>query len=194
MEKLSQWHHSRTVWCISRSGKSARSFWRFGFRTGINCLALILLGGCADHNELAAGLPVDGPPTPLVTEPENEPAPPLPAKAHSRIKKNPAAHEAQKIKPDETLAALEPSTLLGKEPSAIASILGSPASIARSDVSLIWTYNYQGCAFQLYFYPDIKTSVFHALQYAGPSSTGGNVARSTPCVQHLMMARSNGTN
>jgi hypothetical protein len=92
------------------------------------------------------------------------------------------------------VTTIAPSTLLGKEPSAIADLLGSPASVTRSDVSLVWTYNYAGCAFQLYFYPDIKTSVFHALQYSGPSGGGDNAKQSSVCARHLLMARNNGTN
>jgi hypothetical protein len=191
MRNFGHGHPPRTLRPISQPVPLLRRSPEHRFRAGINCLVLILLSGCADHDELTASLQADGPPTPLIRA--VDPPPPLPVKVHPKIKKPPVVHEAKRTQPDEVLTTIAPSTLLGKEPSAVADLLGAPASITRSDVSVVWTYNYADCAFQLYFYPDIKTSVFHALQYSGPSG-GDNVKQSSVCARHLLMARNNGTN
>jgi hypothetical protein len=85
--------------------------------------------------------------------------------------------------------AVEPSTLIGKEPSAVEKLLGSPAGIAQRDVSLIWTYGATDCVFQVYFYPDIKTSMFHALQFTAETPDGRKVEVTHGCIQHLLLVR-----
>lgn len=94
-----------------------------------------------------------------------------------------------RTKQAEILAAIEPSALLGKEPSAVQKLLGSPADISKRDVSLVWTYGSSDCALQVYFYPDIKTSMFHALQYAATRQDGGKIDLSQGCIQRLLIAR-----
>jgi hypothetical protein len=79
--------------------------------------------------------------------------------------------------------------LIGKEPSAVEKLLGSPAGIAQRDVSLIWTYGATDCVFQVYFYPDIKTSMFHALQFTAATTDGHRVEVSHDCIQHLLLVR-----
>jgi hypothetical protein len=96
--------------------------------------------------------------------------------------------------PPEKLAAIEPSDLIGKGPGGVAKLLGIPTSASQRDVSLIWTYASADCVFQVYFYPDIKTSLWHALQYASVDKNGGSLNPSQLCIQHILIARNNGTN
>jgi len=165
---------------------------RYGFRVGIHCVALFFLGGCLDLDETPPAQQVAAPPPIIAKAPD--PPPPHPVKSHFRPRRAPTLRDVRKTQADDIAVAIQPSKLIGKEPSAVEDLLGSPASIEHRDVSVVWTYNYLGCAFQLYFYPDIKTSVLHALQFAGPTHGGTNTGQSPMCVRHLLMARSNGTN
>jgi hypothetical protein len=192
MRNFGHGHSPCTLQPISQPVPPLRRPSEHRFHAGINCLVLILLSGCADHDQLTTSLQADGPPTSLIKT--DDLPPPSSVKAYPKIKRPPVIHEAKKMQPDEAVTTIAPSTLLGKEPSAIANLLGAPASVTRSDVSVVWTYNYADCAFQIYFYPDIKTSVFHALQYSGPSGGGDTAKQSSVCARHLLMARNNGTN
>lgn len=197
MKPIARGFSTSILWC-SRQPRTMISTGLTGwFRIGIHCLPLIFLSACVDRQDLPA------PPQDIDQKVEVMPAPPIPGaddqvprpiKAHPKFKKPVVPREARKISPDDGAIGIEPSTLIGKEPSAVADLLGSPASISRSDVSVVWTYNYSGCAFQLYFYPDLKTSVFHAWQYVGPSNSGESTESSPICGRHLLMAKSNGTN
>jgi hypothetical protein len=113
----------------------------------------------------------------------------VPAPLHKRSAEKRPLHKARKIKQLENIAAIEPSDLIGKEPSGVRKLLGSPADISERDVSLVWTYGSPECAFQVYFYPDIKTSMFHALQYAATKQDGGKLDLSKGCVQRLLVVR-----
>ncbi len=84
------------------------------------------------------------------------------------------------------MASVDPKSLIGLAPGAVEKLLGSPSAISKADPSLVWTYAGQGCSFQVYFYPDIKTASFHALKY---SSTAGE---QTDCLRNILMVRSNG--
>jgi hypothetical protein len=108
---------------------------------------------------------------------------------HKRSVENRPPQKSRKIKQLENMAAIEPSALIGKEPSAVRKLLGSPADVSERDVSLVWTYGSPECAFQVYFYPDIKTSMFHALQYAATNHDGGTLDLSKACVQRLLVVR-----
>jgi hypothetical protein len=113
----------------------------------------------------------------------------IPTTLHRRPGEKRWLRKPHKIKQLENIAAVEPSALIGKEPSAVRKLLGSPADISEKDVSLIWTYGSPQCAFQVYFYPDIKTSMFHALQYAATTHDGGKIDLSQGCVQRLLVMR-----
>jgi hypothetical protein len=113
----------------------------------------------------------------------------IPATLPRRVDEKHWLRKPHRIKQLENIAAIEPSALIGKEPSAVRKLLGSPADISEKDVSLIWTYGSPQCAFQVYFYPDIKTSMFHALQYAAKTHDGGKIDLSQGCVQRLLVMR-----
>jgi len=87
----------------------------------------------------------------------------------------------------ERVASIDPNALIGLAPAAVEKLLGSPSTVSKSDPSLIWTFTGQGCSFQVFFYPDIKTASFHALKYA---STGGDPTDA--CVRNILTVKANG--
>lgn len=176
-------------YCMSASGHS-----RHWLYVGISCLTFGLLSGCADQPEATA------PPAPLVAadppalKPTDTALPPPIVKAAPKARRKPPAHEASKSQVDKTVTPVEPKALIGKDPSAVQDLLGLPARISHRDVSLVWSYKYSGCEVELYFYPDIKTSVFHVLQYAVPLNMNESTDPSPLCVQQALLERGNGTN
>lgn len=154
---------------------------------GTNCLSLILICGCTPRPQDADPPPASAPPMTLsAVEPA---APPMPASLHRRPADKKGQHKAHRIKSPEVVAAIEPGALIGKEPSAVEKLLGSPSDISKKDVSLVWTYGSPDCAFQVYFYPDIKTSMFHALQYVATKHDGEKIDLGQECIQRLLIAR-----
>ena len=158
------------------------------FRTATHCLSIALLCGCTPRPTTDMDPPASAPPArlqPVDPAPETTPAS-IPRKAADKH----GQHKSHnRTKQAEILAAVEPSALLGKEPSAVKKLLGDPADISERDVSLVWTYGSPDCAFQVYFYPDIKTSMFHALQYAATRHDGEKIELGQGCIQRLLVMR-----
>jgi hypothetical protein len=159
---------------------------------GASCLFMTLFWGCTAR-PIAADPPAASAP-PARLEPVDSVAPATPAVPHGKTADKRTPHKAHKTRPAETrqaeiIAAIEPRALIGKEPSAVEKLLGSPSDISQKDVSLIWTYGSPDCAFQVYFYPDIKTSMFHALQYAATRHDGGKIDLAQGCIQRLLIVR-----
>lgn len=80
---------------------------------------------------------------------------------------------------------------MGLDPDSVQRVLGAPASITKGDPSLVWTYSGANCSFQIIFYPDIKTTAFHALKFSG---TPGHDAPDNvqTCIRSILMAKNNG--
>ena len=151
-----------------------------------NCAVFHEVGGWFNHDAKppqVAEHPV-APPPPVVQTPR--PKPPVPA----------AVHEAPPPKPDkpeklERLASVDPNSLIGMEPATVERLLGSPSKITKSQLSLVWIYAGAGCAFQIFFYPDVKTSAFHALKYGGLDGSGGTLVTSQPCIRDILVSKTN---
>jgi len=155
---------------------------------------LLLLCGCTARPIAADPVPPTPPqdPEPITLAEPAAPAAPIVLHGKSAHKRTP--HGVRKAKPPETkpaemVAAIEPDMLIGKEPSAVEKLLGSPADITQKDVSLIWTYGSPDCAFQVFFYPDIKTTMFHALQYAATGHDRAKIDLARECIQRLLIVR-----
>lgn len=168
-------------------------------------LVAIGLSACASDADQQLALVDDDPqPPPAVAEsavpPASDTAPAHPAiktqararKEEHRVHKMAKASDKQPASPPEKLASIEPQELIGQGPSGVAKLLGVPSSASQRDVSLIWTYSSTDCAFQVYFYPDIKTSLWHALQYTSVDKNGGAVDPSQLCIQRILAERGNG--
>jgi hypothetical protein len=153
------------------------------------CLVTGLLfaaGGCADWERMHASkgaeskVTVEKPQT-IVTPPPSQPPP---VKPRRQVRETP--REPQKE--PERVASIDPKSLIGLAPSAVEKMLGAPTNISKGDPSLVWTYSGQGCSFQIFFYPDLKTASFHALKY----SSSGGAGESDACIRNILAVRTNG--
>jgi len=164
------------------------------------------IAGCVFDDDMKLATPDPPAPTPQdtrvalaadITPDERPPSKPHPSKTmrkqHKYRKPAPSA-DTQQAKMQEKVAAMEPNELIGKGPSGVVRLLGVPTSASQRDVSLIWTYASGDCAFQVYFYPDIKTSLWHALQYASLDKNGEALNPSKLCIERILAEKSNGTN
>lgn len=198
----------RSIFVPEPSGTDGRNckFRRMNiFPLAILLLASISLSACVSDLDRELGLTDDPPdPAPAVAEtavpPVPDSVPPHPAtktqararKEEHRVHRVVRTPDRQPANPPEKLASIEPQELIGQGPSGVAKLLGVPSSASQRDVSLIWTYSSTDCAFQVYFYPDIKTSLWHALQYTSIDKNGGAVDPSKLCIQRILAERGNG--
>jgi hypothetical protein len=166
-----------------RRSQKARAQWALGrpallSQIGVVTVALLLLSDCSALQQTRDDKPAR--PAAPATTTATPPPPPAPMRAKRQVR------ETRESKEPERVASVDPKNLIGLAPAAVEKLLGSPSNISKSDPSLVWTYAGQGCSFQVYFYPDIKTASFHALKY---SSTAGE---QTDCLRNILMVRSNG--
>jgi len=117
--------------------------------------------------------------TPPVTQPP-------PAKPRRTVHEAPPRETPRE---PERVASIDPNSLIGLAPAAVERLLGSPSAVSKGEPSLVWTYTGQGCSFQIFFYPDLKTASFHALKYG---STGGANEPSDACVRNILTVKANG--
>jgi hypothetical protein len=105
-----------------------------------------------------------------------------------------SAHRAERKRVKEPeVTMLDPGTLVGMKPQSVAHALGEPAAIAKENLSLVWTYRADGCALNVYFYPDIKTSDFHVLKFSLAGADGKTLDANAPCRRKLLALRENDT-
>jgi hypothetical protein len=154
--------------------------------------AILILGTTLSGCETIDGV-LNPPPLPIA-----KPSPPAtqPVVAHAQVTpakqkpKPPPPHET--TKEPEQVAAIDPDRLIGLDPQAVEKLLGAPAAISKGDPSLVWTYAGLGCSFQIIFYPDIRTTSFHALKYMDVSDNDAKIQDSRTCVGNTLTARNNG--
>lgn len=150
------------------------------------------LGGCTVLHDVRDWLARDQKPAvPVAVKPVVVPPEPPPTQLP---KPKPAAREpvaAKPEKPPERLAEVDPNTLIGLDPPTVEKLLGSPTRVSKSDISLVWTFSAPSCSFQIFFYPDLKTSAFHALKYGGVDGNGAQLAMSELCIRGILTAKTN---
>jgi hypothetical protein len=157
--------------------------------TTLVCLivaASLMLGGCATIKGWFAR--DTKPPPPLIATPVTPP-PPVPVQVP---KPKPVTHETPTPpeKP-EKLAEVDPTSLIGLDPPTVEKLLGTPTKISKSEISLVWTFSAPSCSFQIFFYPDVKTSALHALKYGGVDGNGAQMATSETCIRGILTAKTN---
>jgi hypothetical protein len=165
---------------------SAAAFIVAGSSLVSNCAVFQKVDGWFTHDAKppqVAEHPVAPAPT-IVQTPR--PKPPVPAQVHEAAPPKP--EKPEKL---ERLASVDPNSLIGMEPSTVEKLLGSPSKITKNNISLVWIYSGAGCAFQIFFYPDVKTSAFHALKYGGMDGNGGSLVTSQPCIRDILVAKTN---
>ncbi len=101
-------------------------------------------------------------------------------------------HQDREPKEVEKVATIDPNRFIGLDPSGVAKLLGPPSTVAKGDPSLVWTYVAAGCAFRIFFYPDLKTASFHALKYGGFGGNGEQISLSQSCIRNILTVRANG--
>jgi hypothetical protein len=150
-------------------------------------LVLTATGCAAWHRLHDKPLPAQTPvpvqkPSIVIAPPPSQPPPVRPKRQ---------VHETREpiMKEPERIASIDPKSLVGLAPAAVEKLLGAPSNVSKGDPSLVWTYAGQGCTFQIFFYPDLKTASFHALKYG---STGGGNDPPDSCIRGILTVRSNG--
>lgn len=141
--------------------------------------AAILLNGCAQMPDWVTGHKDAGQPPDTVAA---APAPPPPAPHKARPKST--AHHADA--PPVQVASIDPATLVGLKPVAVARVLGTPERISKADMSLVWTYAADDCMLQVYFYPDLNTTDFHVLKYSLAGGDGKPLPAADPCLREIL--------
>jgi len=168
-----------------RHNSREHAFGRVLSNVCLSAAVLLAAGGCAtwgrmNHRTAPQTQATAEKPPVTITPPAAQP-PPKPR----RTVHEPPPREAPRE--TEHVALVDPNALIGLAPAAVERLLGAPSNVSKSDPSLVWTYAGQGCSFQVFFYPDIKTAAFHALKYG---STGGDPADA--CVRNILTVKSNG--
>lgn len=159
-------------------------------------IAASALSGCAMVNDQFKGAqpaPVPDPKQHVATDlpnPKQRPKPPVTGTREHDAP--PAATPDHDPPPPAKVASIDPNRLVGLDPPAVEKVLGAPTNVSRSDPSLVWTYVGSGCSFQIIFYPDIKTTTFHALKFLGSDSAGGRLDNSHACIRNILTARNYG--
>lgn len=153
----------------------------FGWRAAsLGVSAAVLLNGCAHGPDWLTGhKDTAQQPTTAVAAP----APPPPAPHRARPK--PAAHRPE-APPPVQVASIDPATLVGLKPVAVARVLGTPERIAKDEMSLVWTYAADDCMLQVYFYPDLNTTDFHVLKYSLAGGDGKPLPAADPCLREIL--------
>ena len=156
------------------------------------CLAagiVLTASGCAAWDRLnhrtqqPPPIAAEKPPTVIA------PPPSAPAPKPKRTVREPASAPREAVREPERVAAIDPNALIGLAPAAVEKLLGTPSGVSKGDPSLVWTYAGQGCSFQIFFYPDLKTASFHALKYG---RAGGGNDSSDACIRNILTVKSNG--
>ncbi len=168
--------------CVLRSREAhvaapARTLW-----IAIIAGTALMLCGCSTFRELR-GIVASPPSKPIAHQTPStarRKEVPIPTKPRRQARK---AHEN---KEPERVASIDPKSLIGLAPSAVERLLGTPSHVSKVDPSLVWTYAGQGCTFRVFFYPDIKTTAFHALKYASSGDERAN------CIRSILTVKSNG--
>jgi len=127
------------------------------------------------------------PPPPVIATPVTPP-PPAPVQVP---KPKPVTHEVPKPEKPEKLAEVDPTSLIGLDPPTVEKLLGAPTKISKNEISLVWTFSAPSCSFQIFFYPDVKTSALHALKYGGVAGNGAQMATSETCIRSILTAKTN---
>ncbi len=134
----------------------------------IATMLFVALSGCAAIEEVGQRLGAAAPPPAPKVKPKRvmpPPPRPKPAIAHA------AARAIRPLAPP----GYDPELLIGLKPAQAIATLGDPATVLERSPSMVWRYNANGCAFDLFFYMDLGANAFRVLAYdmkAGTSSDG----------------------
>ena len=122
------------------------------------------------------------------------PRPRAPRPARPRPAQRPPATPASIVPPALTpqVQPIAPATLVGFSFDSVLEVLRMPDTVEKNALSVVWTYAEADCTLQLYFYPDIQTTIFHVLKYDLKSAKGEKLSDTGACMQPLMAMRKDG--
>jgi len=112
--------------------------------------------------------------------------------ARPRTAPRPPATPASIVPPALTVQPIAPATLVGFSFDSVLEVLRMPDTVEKNALSVVWTYAEADCTLQLYFYPDIQTTIFHVLKYDLKSAKGEKLSDTGACMQPLMAMRKDG--
>lgn len=118
------------------------------------------------------------PPAPLTQQPKPRP----------RLNRPPAPKPKEELPPAPPAAKVVIGNLLGSDFTAILHVFRSPDTVKNDNLSIVWTYAPPGCTLRLFFYPDIKTTVFHLLKYDFRNGAGDLLMPDDPCMAGILAA------
>jgi hypothetical protein len=137
----------------------------------VTAILIAVLAGCSAIDEIAHHL-----------DPGAAATPPAPKVKPYRVSPPPPRH-----KPKIALAArldarsgapreFDLEKLIGLKPAQALAALGKPASVHERSPSMVWRYNVQGCALDLFFYMDLGANAFRVLAYEMKAATSSGSA------------------
>lgn len=100
----------------------------------------------------------------------------------------PPAPKPQEEPPSPSPPKVVIGDLVGSDFSAVLHVLRSPDTVNNDNLSVVWTYAPPGCTLRLFFYPDIKTTVFHLLKYDFRNSSGEMLMPGDACMDSMLAA------
>ncbi len=198
-------------------GQRGPARWRIA---ALTLLGASLLSGCANFSFLRpreAPMEMTQPPEPQASVPEMpqvettqapKPAPPMnarPARPTQMARRGatprgavPPATPASIVPPAlgtpsvPQVQPIAPAELVGFSFDSVLEVLRKPDMVEKNALSMVWTYAEADCTLQLYFYPDIETTVYHLLKYDLKSAKGEKLNDTGACMQPLMAMRKDG--
>lgn len=194
------------AWSDAGQNNGNISGWRRGFLRHAGIASALLLSGCAalglsgsrspDTMPKSAATPPGmtlpkvvsvSPPSPemaSVQPPASLTLPPTPRPRPNRppVPKQPEETPVPAPSPPRVVIA----DLVGSDFTAIRHVFRSPDSINNDNLSVVWTYAPPGCTLRLFFYPDIKTTVFHLLKYDFRNSSGEMLMPGDACIDSML--------
>ena len=129
-----------------------------------------------------------------VSEPQVASEMPPARNAMPRRPAPPRQASAQPVNPPAAAPrTVEPAELVGYNFDSVLAVLRQPDTVERNALSVVWTYAGSDCTLQLFFYPDIQTTVFRLLKYELKGTSGEKLNDGGTCMQPMMATRKDGS-
>lgn len=198
-----------STWSDAGQNSRQKSGWSSGFLRHAGLAFAVLLSGCAalglsgsrsaatkpDSSAMPAAMTLPkvvsvSPPKPPEIAPVQPPMqltqPPTPRPRPNRQPAPKPQEEPPSPTPGPPKVVI--GDLLGYDFTAVLHVFRSPDSVNNDNLSVVWTYAPAGCTLRLFFYPDIRTTVFHLLKYDFRNSSGEMLMPGDACMDSMLAA------
>jgi hypothetical protein len=161
-------------------------------------MADVPVAAAPENNETSSeadAIPMPEAPAPEVASVEPPRLPRVLPKPMAPPARRPPAPRASPA-PKEPLPAPAPmpnvamSDLIGADFDSVLRVFRRPDNVQNNALSVVWVYSPPACTLQLFFYPDIQTSIFHLLKYDWKNAAAEN--SENECMQNILVPRSPG--